>query len=74
MSDQIEIINPQNMTGAIYLNGVVVDRYKVEQCDLCLKLMRKDTGHYVPSDPAELMIWLCAPCAIERKINARERD
>ena len=35
MSDFMEIINPRTMTCKLMENGVVVEEYKVEQCDKC---------------------------------------
>jgi hypothetical protein len=35
MSDFMEIIYPQSMTAKLLENGVVIEEYKVEQCDKC---------------------------------------
>lgn len=63
MSDFIEIINPQTMTGKLMENGAIVAEYKVEQCDKCSMLTKFDAfGYQKGYDRTEKIIWFCAGC------------
>jgi hypothetical protein len=62
MSDYMEIINPQLMTGKLYYDGDVIDEYKVELCDKCGQIYKLDGLGYQKSDPAENIIWFCQRC------------
>ena len=46
MSDYVEIIHPQSMTAKLLCNGVLVEEYKVEQCDKCSRLVKFDEFGY----------------------------
>jgi hypothetical protein len=63
MSDYIEIIHPQSMTAKLLCNGVVVEEYKIEQCDKCSQLKRLDQfGYQKGYDRTENIIWFCGDC------------
>ncbi len=63
MSDYIEIIHPQSMTAKLLCNGVVVEEYKIEQCDKCSQLRRLDQfGYQKGYDRSENIIWFCGDC------------
>jgi len=63
MSDYIEIIHPQSMTAKLLCNGVVVEEYKIEQCDKCSQLRRLDQfGYQKGYDRTENIIWFCGGC------------
>ena len=62
MSDFMEIINPRTMTCKLMENGVVVEEYKVEQCDKCSMLVRFDEFGYQKGFGNEKIIWFCAGC------------
>ena len=63
MSDFMEIINPRTMTCKLMENGVVVEEYKVEQCDKCSMLTKFDAfGYQKGYDRNEMVIWFCAGC------------
>lgn len=46
MSDYIEIISPRTMTCKILKDMVVVEEYRIEQCDKCSQLKRLDPFGY----------------------------
>jgi hypothetical protein len=62
MSDFMEIIYPQSMTAKLLENGVVIEEYKVEQCDKCSKLTRLDSFGYQKGYGNEKVIWFCGGC------------
>jgi MinD superfamily P-loop ATPase len=62
MSDFMEILNPQTMTAKLLQNGVVVEEYKIEQCDKCSMLTRFDAFGYQKGYGNEKIIWFCAGC------------
>ena len=63
MSDYVEILNPQTMTGRLYFEGEVIEEYKIEQCDKCSKLTKFDAfGYQIGYDKTEKIIWFCGDC------------
>jgi hypothetical protein len=63
MSDYIEIIHPQSMTAKLLCNGVMVEEYKIEQCDKCSQLRRLDHfGYQKGYDKQDNIIWFCGDC------------
>ena len=63
MSDYIEIIHPQSMTAKLLCNGVLVEEYKIEQCDKCSQLRRFDKfGFQKGYDRTDNIIWFCGDC------------
>ena len=63
VSDYMEILSPQTMTGRLYYQGEVIQEYKIDQCDSCNKLVKWDafglqTGH----DRADKIAWFCGEC------------
>jgi len=63
MSDYIEIISPRTMTCKILKDMVVVEEYKIEQCDKCSQLKRLDPfGYQKGYDNLENVIWFCVDC------------
>ena len=63
MSDYIEIISPRTMTCKILKDMVVVEEYRIEQCDKCSKLKRLDPfGYQKGYDNLENVIWFCVDC------------
>jgi hypothetical protein len=62
MSDFMEILNPQTMIGKLLENGVVVEEYKIEQCDKCSMLTKFDAFGYQKGYGNEKIIWFCAGC------------
>ena len=62
MSDFMEILNPQTMMGKLLENGVVVEEYKIEQCDKCSMLTKFDAFGYQKGYGNEKIIWFCAGC------------
>jgi hypothetical protein len=63
MSDFMEILNPQTMTGKMYFQGEVLEEYKIEQCDKCSKLVKLDSfGYQKGYDNHEKVIWFCGDC------------
>jgi hypothetical protein len=62
MSDIVEIIYPQKMTAKLLQNGEVIAEYKIEQCDLCHKLLKLDAFGYVKGQSGEKLVWLCGLC------------
>ena len=62
MSDFVEIINPRTMTCKLMENGVIVEEYKIEQCDKCSMLVRFDEFGYQKGYGNEKIIWFCAGC------------
>ena len=63
MSDYIEIISPRTMTCKILKDMVVVEEYRIEQCDKCSQLKRLDPfGYQKGYDNLENVIWFCVDC------------
>ena len=63
MSDYVEILNPQTMTGRLYFEGEVIEEYKIDQCDKCSKLTKFDPfGYQIGYDKTEKIIWFCGDC------------
>lgn len=63
MADFMEIINPQTMTARLFIEGVVVEEYKVEQCDKCSQLRKFDKfGYQKGYDSTDNIIWFCGDC------------
>jgi len=62
MSERMEMINLQTMTGKLFVNGEVIAEYKVETCDKCAKVVQLDKFGYQKSDPIENIIWFCKDC------------
>jgi hypothetical protein len=63
MSDYMEIINPQTRTAKLMFRGVIVEEYKLEQCDKCSQLMRFDKfGFQKGYDRTDNIIWFCGDC------------
>ena len=62
MSDFVEIINPRTMMCKLMENGVIVEEYKIEQCDKCSMLVRFDEFGYQKGFGNEKIIWFCAGC------------
>jgi hypothetical protein len=63
VADFLEIINPQTMTARMFIEGVVVEEYKVEQCDKCSRLRKFDKfGYQKGYDNRENIIWFCGDC------------
>lgn len=62
MSDYMEILNPQTMTGKLYQSGEVIAEYPIEQCDSCNKLTKFDKFGYTKGQAGEKLIWLCGLC------------
>jgi hypothetical protein len=62
MSERMEMINLQTMTGKLFVNGEIIAEYKVETCDKCAKVVQLDKFGYQKSDPVENIIWFCKDC------------
>lgn len=63
MSDYMEILNPQTMTGNLYYQGEIISTYPIDQCDKCSKLTKFDKfGYQVGYDKADKVIWFCGAC------------
>jgi hypothetical protein len=63
MSDFLEILYPQKMMARLMCNGIVVEEYKIEQCDKCSKLTKFDSfGYQIGYDRTEKIIWFCGDC------------
>ncbi len=63
VADFLEIINPQTMTARMFIEGVVVEEYKVEQCDKCSQLRKFDKfGYQKGYDSTDNIIWFCGDC------------
>jgi hypothetical protein len=63
VADFLEIINPQTMTARMFIEGVVVEEYKVEQCDKCSQLRKFDKfGYQKGYDRTDNIIWFCGDC------------
>ena len=62
MSEYVELIDVSAMMGRLVRNGQVISRYKMENCDKCLKIMPLDNQGYVKSDPSNNFIWFCKEC------------
>ena len=63
VADFLEIINPQTMTARMFIEGVVVEEYKVEQCDKCSQIRKFDKfGYQKGYDRTDNIIWFCGDC------------
>lgn len=62
MADFLEIINLQTMTGRLYIEGEIVEEYKIEQCDKCSQLRKLDSFGYQKGYGNEKIIWFCGDC------------
>ena len=63
MSDYIEIISPRTMTCKILKDMVVVEEYRIEQCDKCSQLKKFDKfGYQKGYDSKDNIIWFCGDC------------
>jgi hypothetical protein len=63
VADFLEIINPQTMTARMFIEGIVVEEYKVEQCDKCSQLSKFDKfGYQKGYDRTDNIIWFCGDC------------
>jgi hypothetical protein len=63
MSDYMEILNPQNMTGRLYYQGEVIQEYRIDQCDSCSKLVKWDAfGLQTGYDKTDKIAWFCGDC------------
>ena len=63
MSDYIEIVSRRTMTAKVLKDMVVVEEYKLEQCDKCSQLKRLDPfGYQKGYDNLENIIWFCVDC------------
>jgi len=62
MSDFVEIINPRTMMCKLMENGVIVEEYKIEQCDKCSMLVRFDAFGFQKGYGNEKIIWFCQGC------------
>ena len=63
MSDYMEILNPQAMTGRLYYQGEVISEFKIEQCDKCSQLKKFDKfGYQKGYDKTDNIIWFCGDC------------
>jgi len=62
MSDYVEIIYPQSMTGKLMKNGEVIAEYKVAQCDGCALVTKIDPFGYKIGQGGEKLAWLCGGC------------
>ena len=62
MSDYIELINPATRICKLMKNGVVVDEYKLEQCDKCSMLAKLDEFGYLRGQGNVKLLWLCGGC------------
>ena len=61
MSDSYELINLQEMTGKLFVNGELAAEYKVEQCDKCALVAQLDKFGY-QKNSFENIIWFCKGC------------
>jgi hypothetical protein len=51
------------MTAKLLCNGVLVEEYKIEQCDKCSQLRRFDKfGFQKGYDRTDNIIWFCGDC------------
>jgi len=62
MSEMVEIINLDSMTGKVLLEGKVVAEYKVEDCDNCHHIRRLDVSGYQYNVGGEPILWFCGEC------------
>jgi len=63
VADFMEILNPQTMTARLFIEGVVVEEYKIEQCDKCSQLRKFDKfGYQKGYDSTDNIIWFCGDC------------
>ena len=62
MSDYMEILYPQTMTGKLFQNGEVIAEYPIEQCDSCSRLKKLDAFGYTKGQGGEKLTWLCGDC------------
>ena len=62
MSGPIELINIKEMMGSLLIDGKLVEQYKVEKCDNCMRIERLDQFGYQKSHSQENLIWFCGDC------------
>ena len=62
MSGPIELINIKEMMGSLLVDGKLVEQYKVEKCDSCMRIERLDQFGYQKSHSQENLIWFCGDC------------
>lgn len=63
MSDEIELIYPKEMMGRLMVNGQIIHKYRVEQCDKCSQLKKFDKfGYQKGYDRTDNIIWFCGDC------------
>jgi hypothetical protein len=62
MSGPIELINIKEMMGSLLIDGKLVEQYKVEKCDSCMRIERLDQFGYQKSHSQENLIWFCGQC------------
>lgn len=62
MAEYMEIINPKTMVGKLMHDGIIVEEYKVEQCDKCSILTRFDPFGFQKGYGNENVIWFCKGC------------
>jgi hypothetical protein len=61
MSDFVEVITIRTMMAKVINNGLIVEEYKVEQCDRCQLIRKLDQFGYVIVE-GEKTRWLCGNC------------
>ena len=62
MSGPIELINIKEMMGSLLIDGKLVEQYKVEKCDSCMRIERLDQFGSQKSHSQENLIWFCGDC------------
>jgi hypothetical protein len=63
MAAYIEMINPKTKMCSLLKDGVIVEQFKMEQCDKCSQLSRLDAfGYQKGYDRHENIIWFCVQC------------
>ena len=61
MSGPIELINVKTHICTVMEDGVIIETYKVGQCDMCSRLVRFDEFGY-QKVYGENIIWFCGDC------------
>ncbi len=61
MSESYELINLQEMTGKLFVNGELAAEYEVETCDKCATVAQLDKFGY-QKNSYENIIWFCKGC------------
>ena len=62
MSDYLELIDPQSRMCKLLHNGVIIEEYKVEQCDKCSSFQKLDAFGYQKGFGNEKLLWFCGGC------------